>query len=68
MQRMFGFRNVAIHEYTHLNLEVINSIITKQLGDFRTLLRKNRGVDKINVLIRRELDYRARGNASRFGS
>ncbi|MDH5739071.1 MAG: DUF86 domain-containing protein [Nitrospira sp.] len=36
MQRMVGFRNVAIHEYTRLNLEVVHSIITKQLGDFRT--------------------------------
>lgn len=35
MQRMVGFRNVAIHEYTRLNLEVVYSIITKQLDDFR---------------------------------
>lgn len=35
MQRMVGFRNVAIHEYTRLNLEVVHSIITKQLDDFR---------------------------------
>ncbi len=36
MQRMVGFRNVAIHEYTRLNLDIITSIITKQLNDFRT--------------------------------
>jgi uncharacterized protein YutE (UPF0331/DUF86 family) len=36
MQRMVGFRNVAVHEYTRLNLEVVHSIITKQLDDFRT--------------------------------
>lgn len=35
MQRMVGFRNVAIHEYTRLNLEVVHSIITKRLDDFR---------------------------------
>lgn len=35
MQRMVGFRNVAIHEYARLNLEVVHSIITKQLDDFR---------------------------------
>lgn len=35
MQRMVGFRNVAVHEYTRLNLEVVHSIITKQLDDFR---------------------------------
>jgi uncharacterized protein YutE (UPF0331/DUF86 family) len=36
MQRMVGFRNVAVHKYTRLNLEVVLSIITKQLNDFRT--------------------------------
>ena len=36
MQQMVGFRNVAIHEYINLNLEVVHSIITKQLDDFRT--------------------------------
>ena len=35
MQRMVGFRTVAIHEYTRLNLEIIQAIITKQLDDFR---------------------------------
>ena len=36
MQRMVGFRNVAVHEYTRLSLDVIQAIITKQLDDFRT--------------------------------
>jgi uncharacterized protein YutE (UPF0331/DUF86 family) len=36
MQKMVGFRNVAVHEYTRLNLEVIQAIITNQLEDFRT--------------------------------
>ncbi|THI84827.1 MAG: DUF86 domain-containing protein [Nitrospira sp. CG24A] len=36
MQKMVGFRNVAVHEYTRLNLEVVQAIITKQLNDFRT--------------------------------
>lgn len=35
MQKMVGFRNIAVHEYTRLNLEVVQSIITKQLNDFR---------------------------------
>jgi len=35
MQRMVGFRNVGIHEYTHLNLDVVHSIVTTQLDDFR---------------------------------
>ena len=36
MQRMVGFRNIAVHEYARPNLEVVHSIITKQLDDFRT--------------------------------
>lgn len=36
MQRMVGFRNVAVHEYARLNLDVVHAIITKQLDDFRT--------------------------------
>lgn len=35
MQRIVGFRNIAVHEYTRLNLEVIHAIITRQLDDFR---------------------------------
>ena len=37
MQRMVGFRNVAVHEYTRLNLDVIYAIITKQLDEFRAV-------------------------------
>jgi uncharacterized protein YutE (UPF0331/DUF86 family) len=36
MQRMVGFRNVAIHEYARLNLDIVHTIITKHLDDFRT--------------------------------
>ena len=36
MQRMVGFRNVAVHEYTRLNLDIVLTIITKHLDDFRT--------------------------------
>lgn len=35
MQRMVGFRNVAVHEYIRLSLDVVHAIITKQLDDFR---------------------------------
>jgi len=31
MQQMVGFRNVVVREYTRLNLDVIRTIITKQL-------------------------------------
>lgn len=35
LQRMVGFRNVAVHEYTRLNLDILNTIITTHLDDFR---------------------------------
>jgi uncharacterized protein YutE (UPF0331/DUF86 family) len=35
MQHMVGFRNVAVHEYTRLNLDVVRTIVTKHLDDFR---------------------------------
>ncbi|MBH0182794.1 MAG: DUF86 domain-containing protein [Nitrospira sp.] len=35
MQRMVGFRNMAVHQYARLNLDIIQAIITKQLDDFR---------------------------------
>ena len=35
MQHMVGFRNVAVHEYTRLNLDIVLTIITKHLDDFR---------------------------------
>lgn len=34
MKRMVGFRNVVIHEYEKLNLEIVKSIITQRLDDF----------------------------------
>jgi uncharacterized protein YutE (UPF0331/DUF86 family) len=35
MQHMVGFRNVAVHEYARLNLDIVHTIITKHLDDFR---------------------------------
>lgn len=35
MQRMVGFRNVAVHEYTRMNLDMLHTMITKHLADFR---------------------------------
>jgi len=40
MKRMVGFRNVAVHDYTSLNLEVVKAIITNRLGDFTSFTQK----------------------------
>lgn len=34
LQSMTGFRNIAIHEYTKLNIDIIESIILHRLDDF----------------------------------
>ncbi len=34
MQAMVGFRNIAVHDYQNLNLEIVISIIQNHLTDF----------------------------------
>jgi uncharacterized protein YutE (UPF0331/DUF86 family) len=33
LKQMVGFRNVAVHDYTRLNLDIVRSIIARQLAD-----------------------------------
>jgi uncharacterized protein YutE (UPF0331/DUF86 family) len=35
MQHMVGFRNIAVHEYTRLDLNILRSIVSTRLDDFR---------------------------------
>ncbi len=34
LQRMVGFRNVAVHDYQELNLDIVQSIVENRLSDF----------------------------------
>jgi uncharacterized protein YutE (UPF0331/DUF86 family) len=34
LMRMVGFRNVAIHDYRRLDLQIVKRIVTSQLDDF----------------------------------
>lgn len=34
MKGMVGFRNIAVHDYQNLNLEIVVAIVEKHLGDF----------------------------------
>lgn len=34
LKLMVGFRNVAVHDYTSLNLEVVQAIVTQHLDEF----------------------------------
>lgn len=35
LKRMVGFRNIAVHDYQKLNLEIVRAIIERHLGDLR---------------------------------
>lgn len=35
LQAMVGFRNVAVHNYQKLSLEIVNAILTNHVNDFR---------------------------------
>lgn len=35
MQRMVGLRNIAVHDYQALNLDIVISVLDKHLDDFR---------------------------------
>ena len=34
MKRMVGFRNVAVHEYANVKVDIVKSIITQHLDEF----------------------------------
>lgn len=36
MKAMVGFRNIAIHHYRQMDLDILRSIIEERLGDFRS--------------------------------
>lgn len=40
MQGMVGFRNIAVHDYQNLNIEIVISIVEKNLGDFEGFVRE----------------------------
>jgi uncharacterized protein YutE (UPF0331/DUF86 family) len=40
MQRMVGFRNVAVHNYRKLDLDIVQAIIEMRLEDFTALCRR----------------------------
>jgi uncharacterized protein YutE (UPF0331/DUF86 family) len=35
LKAMVGFRNIAVHDYQTLNIEILNKIIENHLGDFQ---------------------------------
>ena len=39
LKAMVGFRNIAVHDYCKLNLEVVRNIVTQHLQDFSLFAR-----------------------------
>lgn len=39
LEKMVGFRNLAVHNYAELDLRIVRSIIEERLGDFREFAR-----------------------------
>jgi len=37
MQKMVGLRNIAVHDYQNLNIEIVISVLDKHLNDFTRL-------------------------------
>ena len=40
MQGMVDFRNIAVHDYQNLNLEIVVAIIENHLGDFEEFIKE----------------------------
>jgi len=40
MQGMVGFRNIAVHDYQNLNIEIVVAIVQKHLVDFEGFVRE----------------------------
>jgi uncharacterized protein YutE (UPF0331/DUF86 family) len=42
MKRMVGFRNIAVHDYQRMQIEILEAILTQHLSDFDVYLRELR--------------------------
>lgn len=40
MKKSVGYRNLAVHEYSSIDWEIVYSVVTKNLDDFRTFSRE----------------------------
>ena len=40
MQKMIGFRNIAVHDYQMMNVNILEAVIQKHLVDFEVFLKE----------------------------
>lgn len=46
MQKMVGFRNIAVHDYQSLNIDIVVNIIKNHLIDFEIFIEEIKNLDK----------------------
>lgn len=46
MQGMIGFRNIAVHEYQELDLDILKNILNEHLGELRDFAREVLKLDR----------------------
>ncbi|HDX9578117.1 TPA: DUF86 domain-containing protein [Bacillus pseudomycoides] len=44
LKAMVGFRNIAVHDYQSVNLDIVQKIIEKHLGDFKLFTKEILGI------------------------
>jgi uncharacterized protein YutE (UPF0331/DUF86 family) len=40
MKAMVGFRNIAVHDYQNINIEILKQIVEKHLNDFKVYTKR----------------------------
>jgi uncharacterized protein YutE (UPF0331/DUF86 family) len=40
MKAMVGFRNIAVHDYQAINLQIVQTIVEKHLDDFQEYVKQ----------------------------
>jgi uncharacterized protein YutE (UPF0331/DUF86 family) len=40
MRRAVGFRNLAVHEYSRMDWDIVHALVTVRLGDFSDFARE----------------------------
>lgn len=46
MQKMVGFRNIAVHDYQSLNIDIVVNIVKNHLIDFEIFIEEIKSLDK----------------------
>ncbi|MCV2402103.1 DUF86 domain-containing protein [Marinomonas sp. C2222] len=45
LQKMVGLRNIAVHDYQTLNLEIVKHVVENKLGEFTRFIEEMKGTE-----------------------